>query len=676
MEIRYSVCPHDCPDTCAWQVELEGGKVVRVKGDPTHPVTQGVICAKARHYPERLYGKDRVLYPRRRSGPKGSGRFERVGWEEALAEIAARWRALVAESGAQCILPFSYAGTEGIISNAGMDRRFFNRLGATQLRRTICSVAGSEGYKLVYGEMRGVDPLASVKARVMIFWGINALETNLHQALLADRARKQGARIIAVDVHRNKTADWADDFYHILPGSDGALALGLAHVILRDGLADLSWAGRNTCGLDEFKTQAGQYSPQRVAGLTGLRPGQVVKLAHDYAENRPSFIRLGNGLQHHDNGGMNTWAIALLPTLTGAWQDVGGGVLKSNSAYFPLDRQALERPDLRSGQPRSVNMIQLGEVLTELEPPIRSLYIYNSNPAAVVPDQNRVRQGLAREDLFTVVHEQVWTDTARWADIVLPATTSLEHQDLYVSYWHTVIQWAEPVIPAQGESLPNIEVFRRLAGAMGFTDPCFQDSGEEMARQALSLPYWREQGITLERIRQERQVALKIPVLPFGEGGFATPSSRAELRSEKAVELGLPPLPVHRPLLEGPETVGSCPLTLISPPNHHFLNSTFTEIEALTEGAGEPRLEIHPRDAAARGILEGDPVKVFNDRGECSLKAKVLDSVLPGVVVASGVWPGRAYPGERGINALTPAREADLAGGAVFFSTLVEVEKR
>lgn len=677
MEIRYSVCPHDCPDTCAWKVEVEDGRVIRVTGDDSHPITQGVICEKARFYPERLYGKNRVLYPMRRQGPKGSGRFERVSWDAAIDEIAERWQALRTQYGAESILPFSYAGTEGIINKGGMDSRFFNRLGSTSLERTICSAAGGQGYKLAMGKLCGVDPRASVEARVLIFWGINVLETNLHQALLADQARKKGAKIIAIDVHRNKTAKWADDFYLILPGSDGALALGLAHVILRDDLADLAWAEQYTLGLPEFRAEASLYPPERVAELTGLTPKRIEELAHLYATSRPSFIRIGNGLQHHDHGGMNTWAITVLPALTGAWRERGGGALRHNSGYFPLDHFALERPDLRQGEPRSVNMIQLGRALTELEPPVRSLYVYNSNPVAVVPEQVLVRQGLAREDLFTVVHEQVWTDTARWADLVLPATTALEHPDLYVSYWHTVLQWAEPVISPLGESLPNIEVFRLLAHKMGFSDPCFEDSSEDMARQALKLPYWEEQGVTLERLQEQRYIVLAVPEVPFAEGGLATPSGRVELKSKQAVQLGLPEVPRHFPLLEGPETCqGAYPLTLISPPNHQFLNSTFSEVASLAEKAGEPRLEIHPEDAAVRGVQDGDIVRVYNDRGHCSLRAMVVDSVRLGVVIAPGVWPLQAYPGEQGINSLTSARVADLGGGAVFFSNLVEVQKQ
>ena len=676
MEIRYSVCPHDCPDTCAWKVELEAGKVVRVSGDEAHPVTQGIICAKARYYPERIYGPRRVLYPMRRTGPKGSGEFERINWDEALSEIQVRWQKLIETYGPEAILPYSYAGTEGVINKAGMDRRFFHRLGATQLERTICSAAGSLGYKLAYGELRGFDPLDSVEAKLIIFWGINALETNLHQALLADKARKKGAKIIVIDVHRNKTACWADDFYLILPGSDGALALGIAHILLREQWIDRDWLERNAVGFEEFVAETKNYPPEKVARLTGLTIEQIKALARLYALSKPSFIRIGNGLQHHDNGGMNTWAIALLPALTGVWREVGGGALKFNSAYFPLNRDALERPDLLQGSPRRVNMIQLGKTLTELTPPIRSLYVYNSNPAAVAPEQQLVLQGLQREDLFTVVHEQVWTDTARWADLVLPATSSLEHADLYVSYWHTILQWAEPVIPPLGESRSNIRVFGELAKRMGFSDPCFQDTTEDMARQALAAPYWQAQGITLERLQEERFIPLQVAKRPFAVGKFATPSGKIEFKSERAIQLGLTALPSHRRLQEGPETSSlELPFTLISPPNHFFLNSTFADIPALTTKAGVPTVEIHPEDAARLGIAQGERVRVTNSRGQVYLRAVVDNSVLPGVLVAPGVWWLESYDEGLGINALTSARIGDIGQGAVFFSNLAKVSK-
>ncbi len=684
MEIKYSVCPHDCPDTCALKVEIEDGKIVKVAGDPSHPVTKGVICEKVRAYPERIYG-NRILYPMLRTGKKGSGRFGRISWDSAVNEIAMRWLKLIDKYGYESIMPYSYGGTEGIINKSSMDRRLFNKIGATSLDRTICSAAGSLGYQLAYGESKGVNPLDSVNSKLIIFWGINALETNMHQAVLADAARKNGAKIIAIDVHRNKTAKWADDFYMLLPGSDGALALGIAHIILRDNLENKAFLEKYSFGFDEFCKKAAEYPPDKVADITGLSKERIEYLAKLYAETKQSFLRIGNGLQHHKNGGINTWLISLLPALTGAWSDKGGGALKSNSGYFPLNEQALKRPDLMKNASRTVNMVQLGKVLCELDPPIMSLYVYNSNPAVVAPNQNYVIKGLAREDLFTVVHEQTMTDTAKWADIILPATTSFEHADLYVSYWHTFIQWADPVIPTIGEAKPNIEVFKLIAGALGFNDECFLDTEEDIARQALDIPYWKERGITFERLKKERFIKIDTGDYPFKFDKLNTLSGKIEFKSRKVSAYGLSEIPQYNPIKDcifngGNENGVSLPkpdfpLIFVSPPNHFFLNSSFAGVTSLKAKAIEPFLEINPEDAEARGIKDGDLVRVENGRGGLSIKAKVVNSVLPGVIVSAGLWWKDDYVNGSGVNALTPDDLSDIGGGATFFSSQVEVKK-
>ena len=687
MKIKYSVCPHDCPDTCALKVEVEDGKIVKVAGDPLHPLTKGVICEKVRAYPERIYG-NRILYPMRRTGKKDGGEFKRISWNDAIDEITKRWRELISKYGSESIMPYSYGGTEGVINKASMDRRLFNKIGATALDRTICSAAGSLGYQLAYGESKGVNPLDTVNAKLIIFWGINALETNMHQALLAEAARKEGAKIIAIDVHRNKTAKWVDDFYMILPGSDGALALGIAHIILRDNLENKEFLKKYSFGFDEFRKKAHEYPPDKVAGITGLSKERIEHLAKLYAETKPSFLRIGNGLQHHKNGGINTWLISLLPALTGAWSDKGGGALKSNSGYFPLNEEALKRPDLLKKPVRTVNMVQLGKALCEVSnPPIMSLYVYNSNPAVVAPNQNLVIKGLAREDLFTVVHEQTTTDTAKWADIILPATTSFEHADLYVSYWHTFIQWADPVIQPLGEAKPNIEVFKLIANALDFNDECFSDTEEDIARQAVDLPYWKEKGITFERLKKERFIKIETEDYPFEFDKLNTSSGKIEFKSKKVSACGLSEVPQYNPINEyydfrntgfnknNTALNTNYPLIFVSPPNHFFLNSSFAGATSLKAKAIEPFLEINPEDAEARGINDGDLIRVENERGGLSIKAKVVNSVLPGVVVSAGLWWKDDYANGSGVNALTPDDLSDIGGGAVFFSSLVEVKK-
>ena len=585
-------------------------------------------------------------------------------------------------------MPYSYGGTEGVINKASMDRRLFNKIGATALDRTICSAAGSLGYQLAYGESKGVNPLDTVNAKLIIFWGINALETNMHQALLAEAARKEGAKIIAIDVHRNKTAKWVDDFYMILPGSDGALALGIAHIILRDNLENKEFLKKYSFGFDEFRKKAHEYPPDKVAGITGLSKERIEHLAKLYAETKPSFLRIGNGLQHHKNGGINTWLISLLPALTGAWSDKGGGALKSNSGYFPLNEEALKRPDLLKKPVRTVNMVQLGKALCEVSnPPIMSLYVYNSNPAVVAPNQNLVIKGLAREDLFTVVHEQTTTDTAKWADIILPATTSFEHADLYVSYWHTFIQWADPVIQPLGEAKPNIEVFKLIANALDFNDECFSDTEEDIARQAVDLPYWKEKGITFERLKKERFIKIETEDYPFEFDKLNTSSGKIEFKSKKVSACGLSEVPQYNPINEyydfrntgfnknNTALNTNYPLIFVSPPNHFFLNSSFAGVTSLKAKAIEPFLEINPEDAEARGINDGDLIRVENERGGLSIKAKVVNSVLPGVVVSAGLWWKDDYANGSGVNALTPDDLSDIGGGATFFSSLVEVKK-
>lgn len=678
-----AVCPLDCPDTCGLLLHKENGKIVKVTGNPDHPITQGAICNKVRNMTERVYHPERVLYPLRRVGRKGEGKFERIGWDEALAEIADRYRKLIKEHGSESILPYSFYGNMGILSVDGMDRRFFNRLGSSQLQQGICNSAGSAGWKYTMGFGGGTSPEDTVKAKLIIIWGGNLVSTNMHQIALIEKARKQGAKLVVIDVHRNRTGQRADWFIPLYPGTDSALALGMMHVLFERGLVNEPFMERYTTGYAELREHVKQYTPERVSAITGVPADDIVQLAVMYGETSPAYIHIGNGLQHHDNGGMTVRTISCLPALTGQWLVPGGGAYKSNGGYNKMNAEALERPDLRPNPAaRTISMNRIGEALLTLDPPIYALFVYCANPAVVAPDTGKVERGLSREDLFTVVHDLFLTDTAKYADIVLPATSTFENTDLYASYWHHYVQIQEPVIPAQGESKSNVEVFRLLAAAMGFEEAAFRDTEEDLIRQALDYPanpYLRT--VTLEGLKERRMIKLDMTHKERYLDNLATPSGKIELYSAQMAEEGLPPLPTYTPLREGydgenrPGTQEAYPLMFISPPNHSFLNSTFGNVEKLTALEKQPTLQIHPEDAAARNIEDGERVVVWNERGSYEALAAVTDKMLPGVVISQGLWWDRDGKRSRA-NALTPDRLADMGGGAVFFSTAVDVKRQ
>jgi anaerobic selenocysteine-containing dehydrogenase len=676
------VCPHDCPDTCVMTVDVEDGRAVAIGGDPDHRFTQGFLCAKVNRYLERVYSPDRVLHPMRRLGRKGEGRFERISWDEALAAVASRLREIVESHGPQAILPYSYAGNMGLLGYGSMDRRFFHALGASLLDRTICSAAGAHGYKATAGKTMGFDPEAVVHARLIVAWGANIVSSNVHLWPFVEEARRRGARLVCVDPYRSRTAEKADLHLALYPGTDAALALGMMHVVFRDGLEDGEWLERHTVGHEGLRERAREWTPARAAATTGLRADQIESFAREYATTRPSALRLNYGMNRHAGGGMAVRTAACLPAVVGAWRDVGGGALLSTSGTFPVDEHALERPDLVPPGTRTINMVQLGRALTDpaLAPPVKALFVYNSNPAAVAPEQEAVRRGLAREDLFVVVHEQMPTDTADFADILLPATTALEHYDLHKAYGHLYVSLSRPAIAPLGEALPNTELFRRLAARMGLDHPCLRDSDEEIARQAFEWDHPFMEGITLERLEREGSVRLNVPdpFVPFAEGGFPTPSGKCELRSEKLAREGHDPVAGYIPPREGPtsapEMAKRYPLAFISPPAHHFLNSTFSSQPAFLRREGEASVTIHPGDAAARGIAEGATVRVFNDRGSFLARARVSDAARPGVVVGLSIWWPKLCPGGRNANAVTSQEVSDMGGGATFFDALVDVE--
>ncbi|HSE92410.1 MAG TPA: molybdopterin oxidoreductase family protein [Methylomirabilota bacterium] len=676
-----SVCPHDCPSACALLVTVRDGHLAEVTGDPAHPFTRGVICGKVRAYAERVHSPLRVLYPLRRAGAKGDGRFERIAWDDAIGEIADRWRAIIARQGAEAILPFSYAGTMGQVQYfAG--HPLFHALGASQLDRTICVATAYAGWRATLGTVTGNDSEQMVGADLVVLWGVNAAYSTINVMTLVKEARRRGAYVVAIDPYRTPTVEQADEHLMVRPGTDTALALGVMHVLAAEGRVDHDYVARATLGYERLAEHVRAWPPERVAAITGVSAEAVVAFARRYGAGPRSFIRVGIGLSRHTNGGMACRTIACLPALTGAWADPHGGALLSSAGAYGFAARVFERADLMPAPvPRTINMIQLGRALTDprLAPPVQSLYVYNSNPAAVCPDQRRVLEGLARQDLFTVVHEQVMTDTAYHADLVLPATTSMEHEDLYHSFGHLHLQLALPVLAPPGEARSNWDVFGMLARALGVAGAHYAKTPEQLVREALAGGGESMRGITYERLRAEGSVRLNLPApyLPFANGA-PTRSGKVEFYSDRLAARGLPPLPTHVPLAEGPDDTdlsARYPLQCIVPPNRFFLNSSFSQSEVLRARQKSPTVLMAAEDADARGIHDGDGVRVFNDRGAVRFTAQVTDATRPGVVVAEGIWWHRFHPGGRGVNVLTSDRETDMGGGPAFHSNLVQIER-
>ena len=664
-------------------VTVKDGVAIRIQGDPSMPFTDGTLCTKVSHYLERTYAPDRVLHPMRRTGPKGRGEFRRIAWDEALDEIAARLKALAASpEGPESILPLSYAGTMGMVQYASMDRRFFHRLGASLLERTLCSSAGKFGIKATLGGSVGMDPERFAEARLILLWGANPIVSNLHLWPRVLEAKRRGAKVIAIDPYRSLSAEKCSQHIALLPGTDGALALGMMHVLVAENLVDRDYIARYTLGFEALAERLKTCTPEWAAGVCGLRAAEVVQLARDYGTTRPAAIRLNYGMQRHAGGGIAARTIACLPALVGAWREPAGGIVLSTNDFYNFDHAALERPDLLGGrQPRVINHAAIGDALTAASPPVRAVVVYNNNPVAVCPDAEKVVAGFRREDLFCVVMDSFLTDTADYADIVLPATTQLEHFDVHKSYGHLYVLANNPSIAPVGESLPNSEVFRRLAARLGFDDPCFRDSDEDICRTALRSASPRMQGIGWERVKESGWQRLRVPerFAPFAEGGFPTPSGKCEFTSAWLERQGFDPLPFFNPPAESAVSDAArakrYPLAFLSPPARNFLNSTFANLKRFRDQEGEPRLELHSSDAQARGIVDGDRVRVFNDRGSYFLRARVNDKPRPGVVVAPSVWWRKHSPDGRNANSVTSQRIADLGGGATFYDCLVEVEK-
>jgi molybdopterin guanine dinucleotide-containing S/N-oxide reductase-like protein len=722
--VVHAACPHDCPDACGVLITIEDGRATKIQGDPDHPVTRGFLCAKVAKYLDRVYSPDRVLYPMRRvvpKGPCGAGApareaFQRITWDEALDEITHEFRSIIAEYGPESILPYSYGGTLGALNGASMDRRFFHRLGASQLERSICSTAGEAALKSVIGIKLGTEPDQFAHAGYIIAWGSNIHGNNVHLWPFIEEARRKGAKLVVIDPYRTRTAKLADWYLPINPGTDAALALGLMHVIISENLFDHDYVSRYTIGFEELKARTQQYPPEEVAQWTGISADDIRKLAREYATERPSVIRVNYGIQRSERGGMSMRAVAMLPCLIGSWKEVGGGLQLSLSGSYGLNREALEMPELMQkalGRPaRIVNMVQLGSVLNstivpKMVPPIQVLFVYNSNPAAVCPNHNEVVRGLMRPDLFTVVHEQFFTDTTDYTDIVLPATTFFEHKDLQTAYGHYYLQVSNQALDPVGECRSNVEIFRALAERMGFEDDCFRETVDSMIDRALQSPNPWLKGITRDRLEREHRIRLNFttlnrggtgaspvqaesnsaenaaPFLPFAQGDFPTPSGKAEFYSETLKRQGHDPVVAFTPPDESRHGSGSkgagYPLELLARKPDNHLNSSFANLPSVRKM--EPwigDLEMHPNDAEARGVRDGDHVRAFNSRGEIVLRARVDGSridgaVPPGVVAARLDW-ARFSPGGGNINVLTSEKLTDMGNAATFYSVSVEVE--
>jgi anaerobic selenocysteine-containing dehydrogenase len=666
-------CPHDCPDTCALEVHVRDGIAIKVTGSSAHAPTAGVLCTKVARYTERTYHPDRLLYPMRRVGKKGEGRFERISWGEAIDTIARRIAPIAAED-PERILPYSYAGTMGLVQGESMSMRFFHKLGASLLDRTICASAGTAGHEITLGSRIGIDMELAGDAKLIIFWGSNAITSSVHLWARAQEAKRRGARLIAVDPYRSLTAEKCHMHVAPLPGTDSALALGLMHVLIRDGLIDRDYVERHTLGFEGLCERVRSYDPAKVASICGIQPQEIESLAHLYGTTRPALIRANYGMQRARGGGMATRNIACLPALVGAFRDAAGGILLSTGGNFAVDKQALERPDLLAGRtPRTVNMSTIGHALLNRSAPIDALIVYNSNPVAVAPDSTRVVRGFAREDLFTVVLEHFQTDTADYGDILLPATSQLEHLDVIKPYGHYYMMANNPAIAPLGECKPNSEIFRLLARAMGFTDPCFSDSDETIAQAAVA----KDWDFNVVRAVGWKRVGAPKETARFAEGGFDTPSGKVEFFSARAAALGLDPLPDYIAPQEDTRSAAASryPLAMISPPARHFLNSTFVNVQSLRASEGEPWLDIHPQDAAQRGVVGGNYVRVFNDRGSVELRARITDRARRGVVVGLSVWWKKLARDGKNANELTSSDTlTDMGRAPTFYDCLVQVE--
>ena len=685
----YGACPHDCPDCCALETQVdEQGRAITVRGRNDHPVTKGWLCAKVNRYLERVYHPDRLRYPMHRVGPKGSGLFERISWDEAIAEITLHWRDIIAQHGAQCILPYSYAGTLGLVNNAVVNSRFWNRLGASQLERSICGAAAEEAVILTIGARLAPSPQMLLHSRLILIWGSNPASTAPHIMPFLREAQRKGTRIIVIDPIRTLTARSADQHIQPFPGTDAALALSMMYVIVTENLHKPGWIAAHTIGWESLLERIKQFPPERAAQITGLEVNTILDLARTYATTSPALLRVTDGINRHTNGGQTVRTLASLPAITGQYGLPGGGLMYSTSDWLQWDKEVVthEHDPACPQPPRSLNMNRLGAILTgEADPPVYSLFVYNANPVASTPNAGKIVDGLLRDDLFTVIHELFETDTACYADILLPATSQLEHVDLHKPYGHMSLQYNMPAIAPQGEARSNWDVMRILSSAMDFNEYWLRQDANEVLQEILEATAQHNSrlvGITLQRLQEEGSIPLAISSseeVPFANSIFPTPSGKVEFSSETAAAKGYDPVPGWEPELEtrterDTTLSANARLPLLCPAAHHFVSSTFGNQERLITKEGAPTLRIHPSDAAVRNIRSGQLVRVGNERGWCRLVAEVTEMVRPGVLATTTVWWPKFSPDRRNVNWTTSDRLADLGGGSTFYTNLVTVQ--
>jgi anaerobic selenocysteine-containing dehydrogenase len=670
------ICHHDCPDSCGWTVTVEAGKATKLRGNPDHPYSYGELCPKVNRFLDRVYSPDRILHPLRRTGPKGSGQFEQISWDEALTEIGARLNATLSDHGGEAIMPFSDAGNQSILATQGISDRFFNHIGATQLLRNICGPTVGAGVKMTNGTGLCADPLDLEQSQLILLWGTNTRLTNRHLWPVIERARANGARVVVIDPIRTLTADEADQFVQPLPGTDVAMMLAMMHVIIAEGLTDAEWIAEHTLGFDELAAHVAEWTPERAASECGVEPDVIRELARAYATTRPAAIRTLIGAEHHEHGAMFYRTLACLPALTGAWRDRGGGVMRSVGSWQDrlVDGTALSRPDLLGGRtPRTLNMSRLGEILLDEQPPVRAMIVWNSNPLVIVPNAEKARLGMARDDLFTIVHEQFLTDTAKYADIVLPATTHIEADDVTPSWGHLWMGWNKAAIEPLGEAVNNSECFRRIARAMGLTEPLLFDDDMSVLKAALPT-------VDLDAMRRDGWVKVPFPAdgRPWADGGFPTDSGKVEFVSDRLAADGHPALPTYTAAGEGPRSrrAERFPLQLMTPKHHtRFLNSGYSHLPKHGAAEGAPFVELDAVDAAARGLGDGDCARVFNERATLELPVRISGRLRPGLAAIPWGWWRHQHPDGMVANSLTNDTLTDWGGGVAFSDTLVEIER-